>query len=127
MATAPSTRQHTWWWIAGAAIVLATILAVWFGLSATRGLSWQNTGYAVQDDRSVSVTFDITGQDGRPAVCDLHALDLQRTQVGVSTVRLPASDYDTTRYTRTVRTVTRPAMGEVVECRRTNDNSAATN
>lgn len=118
MAAFPiAPAQRKWWALGVVAVAIATALAVWWGASATRGLSWQTVGYHPTGNRAVEVTFDVTGQRNRAAECDLRALDFDRNQVGVSTVQLPASKYDSTRYTRTIPTVTKAAMGEVLECR----------
>lgn len=115
--TLPPPEQRKWWIIGAIGILVASLLAVWFGISATRGVSWETVGYRPLDDRRIEVTFDVIHQDGRAVTCDLHALDFNRNQIGVLTAQLPASSYESTRYTRIVPTVTKGVMGEVVTCR----------
>lgn len=113
----PAPGTGKWWVVGSIGITLGVIASVWFGLSATKGLSWSDAGHEVVSDSQVSVTFDVTNQGGKPVSCTLEALDLSHGQVGVVTVDLPASDYTTTRYTRSVSTATRATTGTVDSCR----------
>ncbi len=98
-------------------VLLATLVAIWFGISATKGVQWSDAGHQVVSDTQVQVTFDVIHQDGRPVSCTLEAQDESHGQVGVLTVQLPADSRDAVRYTRTLRTVTRAVTGTVDSCR----------
>jgi hypothetical protein len=108
--------SRRWWLLGGALVVLASLIAVWFGISATRGISWNPAAVKVVSDRQIDVTFDVTGQDNRPVRCTLVAYALDHSTVGQVDVDLPPSSYRSTRYTRSVRTVTQAVTGEATHC-----------
>ena len=90
--------------------------AVWWGISATSGVSRDNGPFTVVSDRSVKVTFYVTNQDDKPVRCRLEAQDIKHDRVGVRTVDLPASHYRTTEYTRVIPTVDKAVTGFVDQC-----------
>ncbi len=108
--------SRKWWWIAGALILVTSLIAVWFGISATRGISWSPAGTRVISDREIEVRFDVTGQNDRPVRCHLVAYDIDHATVGQVDVDLPASSYRSTRYARSVRTVTQAVTAEATHC-----------
>lgn len=98
------------------AVLLGLVAAVWFGMSATRGITWNQAGYEVVDGTQVKVSFDIVHQNGQPVKCRLTAYDVDHAVVGRADVTLPASDYASTRYTRTIRTAAPATIGELTSC-----------
>ena len=98
----PAPEQRKWWVIGIVGVLIGIGLATWWGISATRGGSWDNGPFTVNDSRSVKVTFYVTNQDGKPVRCTLEAQDITHNRVGVLTVNLPASHYTTTEYTQFV-------------------------
>ncbi|NHN56670.1 DUF4307 domain-containing protein [Calidifontibacter sp. DB0510] len=113
----PAPGQGRWWFVGIVAGLLACGAAVWFGISATRGLSWSDAGFdnPVPNNR-ITMRFDVVNQDGRPVRCTLKAMDIRHAQVGITTVDLPASSYQSTRYQRTIPTVAQAVTGTVVNC-----------
>lgn len=105
-----------WWILAASLIAITTAVAAWFGIEAARGISWSPAGVKVVSDRQVDVTFDVTDQNGRPVRCSLVAYDIKHATVGRVEVDLPGSEYQSARYTRSVRTVTQAVTGEVTHC-----------
>ncbi len=114
--TRPAPGQLKWWVIGIVGVLAASAIAVWFGISATRGVSWADAGYHIVDSSRVDVTFDVIHQDGKPVKCTLEALDIKHAQVGEVTVKLPPSEHPSTRYTRTVKTVAKAVTGTVEHC-----------
>lgn len=112
----PPAGQGKWWVIGAVGVVVMTAIAIWFGLAASSGVQWSDAGNQVVSDTQVRVTFDVTNQNGRPVSCTIEAQDIHHSQVGVTTVDLPASTTNSVRYTRTVRTVTRAVTGKVDRC-----------
>ncbi|MFC6714965.1 DUF4307 domain-containing protein [Branchiibius cervicis] len=112
----PAPGTGKWWVVGTIGITLGVLAAIWFGLSATKGLAWSDAGHNVVSDARVDVIFDVTNQGGRPVRCTLEALDNNHGQVGVLQVDLPASDLTTTRYTRSVATVSRAVAATVDSC-----------
>ncbi|MBC9958272.1 DUF4307 domain-containing protein [Yimella sp. cx-51] len=110
------TFSRKWWSFGGVAIVLTSIVAIWFGISATRGISWNPVAVKITSPQQVDVTFDVTDQDGRAVSCTIVAYDLDHTTVGRTQVDLPASSLSSTRYTRSVRTIAPAVTGEVTRC-----------
>lgn len=112
---APGTLK---WWIIGVIGVGGGIaLAVWFGLAATLGHpNWQTVSYKVVDDRTVTVSFDVTRPAGQPITCLVNALGADFSTVGSIEVKVPQADTDTTREQATVRTTTRAVTGTVKTC-----------
>lgn len=108
--------SRRWWLIGGCLIAVASALAIWWGVSATRGISWSPVSVRVAGPHQVDVTFDVVDQNDRPVSCTLVAYDLQHATVGSTTVDLPASNYQSTRYTRSVRTIAAAVTGEVTHC-----------
>lgn len=109
-------EERKWWVIGIIGVLIMTAGAVWWGISATRGVSWENGAFVVKNDRSVQVTFYVTNQDGKPVTCQLEAQDISHGRVGVVTVQLPASQFRTTVYTRTIPTVAKAVTGFVNDC-----------
>ncbi|NNG39996.1 DUF4307 domain-containing protein [Flexivirga sp. ID2601S] len=112
----PAPEHRKWWAIGIVGVLVMSALAVWWGVSASKGLSWNNGPFTVVNDRSVRVTFYVNNQDGKPVRCTLEAQDINHSRVGVLTVDLPAHTFDTTEYTRTIPTVAKAVTGIVDEC-----------
>ena len=112
---APGTLK---WWIIGSLGIAASVaLVVWFALSATVGLpSWQTWGFKIVDDRTVSVTFDVTRPEGQPMTCTIEALDRDFGRVGSVQFAVPQTETETGRHTATVLTTTRAVTGQVRTC-----------
>lgn len=113
----PAPGQLKWWIMGTIGIGAGIAMSVWFGLSMTAGaVTWQTFGYKVVDDQRVTVTFDVTRQDGRPVTCSVYALARDFSTVGSTETTVPQSDSDTTRQTVTIRTTTRAVTGAVKTC-----------
>lgn len=112
----PAPQDRKWWAIGGVGITLSVVLIIWFGVSATAGITWEDTGHHVVDDRRVKARFDVTDTERGPVQCTLSALSERKAVVGRRTVRLPASEYDSTRHTVTIKTAERAVAVRVEEC-----------
>ena len=112
---APGTLK---WWIVGALGITAGVaLVVWFALASTVGLpSWQTWSYKVVDDRTVTVTFEVTRPGGQPLTCTIEAMDRTFAPVGQLAYAVPQTPTETSRHTATVRTTNRAVTGEVKTC-----------
>lgn len=109
-------EQRGWWLLAAVALVGAIATAVWFGISASSGVSWTDAGHQVVDDQHIRVRFDVVDTKRRPLTCSISALGEDHGVVGRSTQRFAASEFDSTRHTVTLRTTQRAVTGEVEEC-----------
>ncbi|MEO8850174.1 MAG: DUF4307 domain-containing protein [Allobranchiibius sp.] len=112
----PAPGQGKWWAIGSIGVVLMSAMAIWFGIAASGGVQWSDAGHDIVSDTRVEVTFDVINQNGRPVSCVLEAQDNNHSQVGVTTVDLPASNRGVVRYIRTLSTVTRAVTGTVDSC-----------
>ncbi|GAB3577757.1 hypothetical protein GCM10027579_00180 [Calidifontibacter terrae] len=102
--------------IGGILVTIGVALSIWWGVSASRGISWEQAQNTVVSNTRVSVTFDVINQNNRPVTCTLIAYDLSHTQVGKVDVHLPGSHFQSTRYTRTVQTAAPAVTGMVDHC-----------
>lgn len=80
------------WTIAGV-IVLA--FALWYGWgvvsAAARSVEAVDTGYEVVDERTVTVTFQVTAPADTAFACAVEAQDVDHAIVGWKVVEVPAS------------------------------------
>ena len=115
----PAPEQRRWWIFGTIAISLGVAMAIWFGISASTGISFEDTGRSVIDDRNVQIRFDVTDTENGPVTCTVVALAPDHSIVGRRTVDLPPSQYDSTRHVATIRTTQRAAATTVESCQRT--------
>jgi Domain of unknown function (DUF4307) len=113
---APGTAK--WWVISAVGISLGSIMAGWWGWSATADSpSGQTMGYRVLDDRTVDVTYVVNNLPiGRDVICVIHALDKGFGTVGTLEVHIPGSQTSSVQRTSRVRTTTRAVTGVVKSC-----------
>jgi hypothetical protein len=113
----PAPGAAKWWAVATIGILLGSALAVWWGLASTVGKpSWTVMTYRVIDDRTVDVTYLISGPAGRPVTCVVTAMDRGFATVGLVEVHIPGSDASTVERTTRVRTTARAVTGVVKSC-----------
>lgn len=100
--------------------VLATLLtawAAWVGLTAgTQPVRWSTMGATIVDETRTDVTFEVTMDRGRRAVCTVRALNAQQTVVGLLDVTIGPSPGDTLVVTTRVPTIERATTGGVRAC-----------
>lgn len=105
-------------WIIGG--ILAAILVgyvAWTTVaSAIDSVDVDTTGFQVNDARSVSVGFQITGRTGVPVACALEAQDTEHGVVGWRVVEYPASEDHTRAFRETFPTTAEATTGFVTSC-----------
>ncbi len=112
---APGTAK--WWVIGTVGCGVGVALAVWLGLSASLGqVTWNDTGYRVVDDQTVSVTFDVHRPGSQAVTCVVRAQDESHADVGSLEVAIPAGEPVAVTRTVQVRTTTRAVTGHVKSC-----------
>jgi len=111
----PHTRR---WWVVGTlGCALGVAFAVWWGVAGTStGISYQDIGYHVIDDRTVDVTFEVVRPPRTRVTCLLQALDARFGSVGSAQVAVPVSSSSTVQRTARLRTTTRAVTGIVKVC-----------
>lgn len=118
MAAVRIPREQRRWWVVGVlGVTLGVALAVWFGLSASRGVHWTDTGHQVTGDGTVKARFDVIDPARRPVTCTVEAVAHTRAVVGSRTVTFPASRYDSTQHVVEIRTTERAVAASVRSCR----------
>lgn len=105
---------------AGVAVLVGSLIAVWFGLAS--GMNWpvqRDLGYTVHDAASTSVRFMVTKPPEMTAQCEVIAQEVGKAVVGRQTVTIPPADTPSTEHEVTLRTTTLAVHGSVKSCRPT--------
>ena len=106
--------------VAAAALVLAAV--VWAVLTGVGGASnatdLQTTGFTIENDSTVTIGWEVTGQADVPLVCAIEAQDQDGSVLGLVEVRVPVTGEPARPGTTTVRTTRRADTGLIQSCRR---------
>jgi hypothetical protein len=105
------------WALLGVFVVAGLVVAVvgYRNLGA-QPIEADETGFVVQDDHAVQITFTVTrDQPERPAVCIVRARDANGSETGRREV-LIVPGAGTVRSTTLLHTIARPNTGEVFGC-----------
>lgn len=116
-------RQKKWWIIGAVGVLVMSLLAGWFAISASGGVGYSQAGFKVESDSSVKVIWDVHTPEKKPVTCTLITLNDKRDVLGTKVVNLPVSKYESTRYTQHVKTVSRAVTGTVQECHYTGERA----
>lgn len=104
-------------WVALVAVVVAIV--AWFGwftlVNPANGVNADATAFHLEE-RSVSVTFQLTAPAGTSVACAIEALDEEYGVVGWKVVEIPASDTHLRAFTEVVPTVAEATTGLVNDC-----------
>ncbi|KUG55738.1 hypothetical protein AVL62_05465 [Serinicoccus chungangensis] len=110
-------RDRRWWAVGLVAVLVMSLVAVVWGLAATRGrVHWVNTGFEVVSDGRVDVRFDLRRDPDREAVCTLEAQSAAHVVVGRIEVRVAASPESPSRHVESVATASPAITGYVDQC-----------
>ena len=110
-------RDRRWWVVGVVAVTLMSLVAVVWGVEATRGrVHWVNTGFEVVADGQVDVRFDLRRDPAREAVCTLEAQSDAHVVVGRTEVRVAPSSTSPSRHVQSVATASPAITGYVDEC-----------
>jgi hypothetical protein len=101
-----------------AALALAGVaFVVWAGLaSAQREVRWDDVGYEVLDDTTVTVTFNVVKDPDATVECRLKALNGSFAEVGLATVEVGPAAERAVQRTATIRTQERAVTAVVDRC-----------
>ncbi|AND16964.1 DUF4307 domain-containing protein [Rathayibacter tritici] len=114
------TRLGNRWLFGGVALAFVAVFAawvIWAGLDGARGqVDVQDTAHEVVDDRTVTVSFDLTAPVEREVACAVQALNEQSAVVGWLVVEYPASTERFRSHTETVRTTELANTGLISSC-----------
>lgn len=114
---APRRGSRRWWTVGTVAVVVMSVIAVWFGLAATRGrVHWVDTGHEVVSDTQVDVRFDLRRDPQRAVVCRLEAQADSHAVVGRAEVEVGPTQESPSRHIESVRTAEPAITGYVDQC-----------
>ncbi len=107
-------------WTVGIAVVIVVVvvgLFAWMTVSSTvDDVDVDTTGFAVDDARSVTLSFQITAPAGRSVACALEAQDEEHGVVGWKIVEYEASELRTRAFRETIPTTAEATTGLVNDC-----------
>jgi hypothetical protein len=102
------------------AAAFALVLGAWVVWAALDGdsaqIEFRDVAHEIIDDRSVSVTWQVTAQPGSELGCAVQALNESFTVVGWKVVQLPPSEQRTRVFTETLRTTELAVSGLIYRC-----------
>ena len=112
------TRQRRLAWLVGGVFaVIFGAWVVWAGLDAAGpAIDARNTAHSVVDDRTVTVTFELSAPPGTGSYCAVQALNDTFAVVGWKVVEVPASEERTRTITETLTTVEEASTGLIYRC-----------
>lgn len=119
----PQAEQRKWWIIGIIGVILMSVFAAWFGISASSNTVTANqAGFKVISDDRIEVRWDvIPSERNRAITCTIIALNDKRDVLGTKQVELKPSPYRSTRYSDVLRTTSRAVSGTVKECHYTGE------
>lgn len=114
----PAPGRAKIWLLATVALIVATVIATWWGLAATVGKpSWQDVAWDVKDERTIDVKYRVTRPQDMTVVCVIEAQAENHAVVGTLTVTIGPSDRSEVVQTSTLRTTNLAVRGGVRTCR----------
>src|SRR5690606_32806216 len=94
------------WVLVVLGLAAMTAIAVVYGLgAAAQPVRWQDVGYTIDSPTKATVTFDVYLYTDEPAICHVHAMNVQYAEVGVAQVEVDPADGDEQRFTLPISTV----------------------
>ena len=113
----PHGRVLAWWLVGAVFLVLAASFASWRVLSiADEQVTATVVGFKVVDDRTTTISFDVTKPPSVTVVCTVHAQNLKKALVGSAEIVVPPAAQRTTTHTATIKTTTRAVAAIVQSC-----------
>lgn len=111
-------RDRVIGWVLGIGIALVFVVwVVWVAFDGTGAtIEARDIGHKIVDDRTVSVTFEVSMPPGSASQCALEAQNQSHAIVGWKVIELDASDTYTRTFTTTVRTTEMSVTGLIKRC-----------
>ena len=117
MVPRPAPGTGRWWVIGILAIGLSVVIIVWLNLRvAADRITAETTGFRINDERSVTVYFEVSRPPGVAVTCTLQAMDSGFGTVGTASTPVPATDERLVKHSGTVRTTSTAVTGLVQSC-----------
>ena len=113
----PRGRVLRWWLVGVAFLVVAAAVASWRVLSvADEQVTATVVGFKVVDERTTTISFDVTKPPSVTVVCTVHAQNLKKALVGSAQVTVPPSTERTTNQQVAIKTTTGAVAALVQDC-----------
>jgi|SRR5450830_472320 len=116
----PSTKRRNRLLYAGLAVVVGVVIVawvIWAGLDQAGGtIDAQDTGHRIIDDKTVSISYQVSMPVGSTASCALQVQNNAHGIVGWLIVKIPASSLYTTSHTNTMRSSEQAVTGLIYRC-----------
>ncbi|QQR99849.1 MAG: DUF4307 domain-containing protein [Austwickia sp.] len=114
----PAPGRAKIWLLATVTFITATVIAVWWGLSATLTKpTWQSVTWEIRDDRAAVATYTVNKPKDMTVLCVVEALGMDHALVGSREVTLGAADQRELTYQTEVRTTARAVSAKLRNCR----------
>jgi hypothetical protein len=116
----PAAARRTRWVVAASGVAFVAVFAAWLVwgglLEAPAQFEARDTGYSIDSDAQVTVTWEFSAQPGTAARCAVQALNSTFGIVGWHVVDLPPSEQRTRSFSDTLRTTERAVTGLIYRC-----------
>ncbi|MGC5225101.1 DUF4307 domain-containing protein [Micromonospora sp. DT81.3] len=114
----PRRGRRRAFWITVAVLAAASVGTLsWVTVSNTLNeVGFDGTGHEIVDDRTVTVSFQVTPPAGAAFACALQALDEDFGIVGWRVIEYPPLEQNARAFVETIPTVARATTGIVDSC-----------
>ncbi len=110
-------RRRLRWIIVGVVIAAAVAVIAWITIgNPANQVHGEATAFTVPDDRTVTLTLQLTAPLGAKVACAVEALDEDFGVVGWRVLEFEASDAPTRSFDETIPTLARATTGLVNAC-----------
>ena len=109
-------RRWTIGTIAAVGVIVVGLFAWMTVASALDDVNVDTTGFTVEDQRSVTIAFQISAPEGRSVACALEAQDEDHGIVGWKIVEYPASELRARAFRESIPTTAEATTGLVSDC-----------
>ena len=115
----PRGRILGWWAVGAVFFVIAASFATWRIMSvANEQVTATVVGFKVVDERTTTISFDVTKPPEVTVVCTVHAQNIKKALVGSAQVTVPPSTERTTNHQVAIKTTTGAVAALVQDCMR---------
>ena len=113
----PRPLRRRMFWISVVVLAVASVVALaWLTVSNSLDVGYDEIGFELVDERTVTVSFQATPPSGSGFACALQALDEDFGIVGWRVIEYPAAETITRTFVETIPTVAQATTGTVHSC-----------